>query len=42
MQWATIPANVHHDVPGQVAKAGQITDLHPAPSYVEELKRKFS
>ena len=29
---------VGHDVPGQVAKAGLITDLHPAPSYVAELR----
>jgi hydroxymethylglutaryl-CoA lyase len=29
---------VGHDVPGQVAKAGRITDLHPAPSYVAELR----
>jgi hydroxymethylglutaryl-CoA lyase len=26
-----LPAIVGHDVPGQVAKAGRITDLHPAP-----------
>jgi hydroxymethylglutaryl-CoA lyase len=26
-----LPALVGHDVPGQVAKAGRITDLHPAP-----------
>jgi hydroxymethylglutaryl-CoA lyase len=26
-----LPAIVGHDVPGQVAKAGKITDLHPAP-----------
>lgn len=28
---------VGHDVPGQVAKAGPITRLHPAPAYVAEL-----
>lgn len=33
-----LPAIVGHDVPGQVAKAGRITDLHPAPAYVSELK----
>ena len=33
-----MPQIVGHDVPGQVAKAGRITDLHPAPSYVAELK----
>jgi hydroxymethylglutaryl-CoA lyase len=26
-----LPAIVGHEVPGQVAKAGKITDLHPAP-----------
>jgi hydroxymethylglutaryl-CoA lyase len=26
-----LPQIVGHDVPGQVAKAGRITDLHPAP-----------
>jgi hydroxymethylglutaryl-CoA lyase len=26
-----LPDIVGHDVPGQVAKAGLITDLHPAP-----------
>jgi len=33
-----LPGIVGHDVPGQVAKAGLITDLHPAPSYVAELR----
>lgn len=33
---------VGHDVPGQVAKAGRITDLHPAPAGVEELRRSFA
>ena len=33
-----LPAIVGHDVPGQVAKAGRITDLHPAPASVHELK----
>ena len=37
-----LPAIVNHAVPGQVAKAGRITDLHPAPDYVAELKRGFS
>jgi hydroxymethylglutaryl-CoA lyase len=27
-----MPSIVGHEVPGQVAKAGRITDLHPAPS----------
>ena len=33
-----LPAIVGHDVPGQVAKAGRITDLHAAPASVNELK----
>ena len=38
----SLPAIVGHDVPGQVAKAGPITDLHPAPAYVAELRSQFS
>lgn len=34
-----MPAIVGHEVPGQVAKAGRITDLHPAPDYVAALRR---
>ncbi len=37
-----MPAIVGHDVPGQVAKAGPSMTLHPAPSYVAELREKFS
>ena len=37
-----LPEIVGHDVPGQVAKAGLITDLHPAPSYVAELRSQLS
>ena len=33
-----LPNIVDHDVPSQVAKAGRITDLHPTPAYVNELK----
>jgi hydroxymethylglutaryl-CoA lyase len=33
-----LPEIVGHDVPGQVAKAGRITDLHPAPASVQALK----
>ena len=33
-----LPAIVGHEVPGQVAKAGRISDLHPAPAAVHELK----
>jgi len=37
-----LPALVGHAVPGQVAKSGRITDLHPAPPSVAELKKAFS
>lgn len=37
-----LPDVVGHPVPGQVAKSGRITDLHPAPAYVHELKKEFS
>ncbi|NBS46870.1 MAG: hydroxymethylglutaryl-CoA lyase [Betaproteobacteria bacterium] len=37
-----MPQIVGHDVPGQVAKAGTIDTLHPAPAYVAELREKFS
>lgn len=37
-----LPAIVGHDVPGQVPKAGLITDLHPAPAYVAELRSQFA
>ncbi len=33
-----LPEVVGHDVPGQVAKAGLITDLHPTPPYVADLR----
>ncbi|MDB5966828.1 MAG: hydroxymethylglutaryl-CoA lyase [Polaromonas sp.] len=33
-----MPEIVGHAVPGQVAKAGLITDLHPAPDYVASLR----
>ena len=33
-----LPGIIGHDVPGQVAKAGRITDLHAPPAYVEELR----
>ena len=36
-----MPQIVGHDVPGQVAKAGRITDLHPAPASVAEIKETF-
>jgi hydroxymethylglutaryl-CoA lyase len=37
-----LPQTVCHDVPGQVARAGLITDLHPAPPYVAELRSQFT
>lgn len=37
-----LPQIVDHDVPGQVAKAGRITDLHPAPASVAELRKAFA
>jgi len=33
-----LPLIVRHPVPGQVAKAGGICDLHPTPAYVEDLR----
>jgi hydroxymethylglutaryl-CoA lyase len=33
-----MPNIVGHEVPGQVAKAGRISDLHAPPSYVAELR----
>ncbi len=37
-----MPDIVGHAVPGQVAKAGRITDLHPAPAGVAELRAAFT
>ncbi|WP_341921585.1 hydroxymethylglutaryl-CoA lyase [Polaromonas sp. YR568] len=37
-----MPDIVGHEVPGQVAKAGRITDLHPAPDFVKALREQFS
>ena len=37
-----MPEIVGHTVPGQVAKSGRITDLHPAPESVEQLRKEFS
>jgi len=33
-----LPKIVGHDVPGQVAKAGRATDLHPVPDFVAGLR----
>jgi hydroxymethylglutaryl-CoA lyase len=37
-----MPDIVGHEVPGQVAKAGRIEDLHPAPAFVAELREQFA
>jgi hydroxymethylglutaryl-CoA lyase len=37
-----LPSIVGREVPGQVAKSGRITDLHPAPESVAQLKKEFS
>lgn len=37
-----MPTIVGHEVPGQVAKAGRVSDLHPPPPYVAELRRRFA
>jgi hydroxymethylglutaryl-CoA lyase len=37
-----LPAIVGHEVPGQVAKAGRIVDLHPAPPEVAERRAQFA
>ncbi len=34
-----LPMIVGHDVPGQIAKAGLSCDLHPAPAYVDDLRK---
>ncbi|MEP6557258.1 MAG: hydroxymethylglutaryl-CoA lyase, partial [Burkholderiales bacterium] len=33
---------VGHDVPGQVAKAGRSSELHPAPAAVAELRAQVA
>jgi len=38
----SLPQIVGHDVPGQVAKAGLSTDLHPPPASVAELRKAFA
>lgn len=37
-----LPEILGHEVPGQVAKSGRTTDLHPAPESVAQLKKEFS
>jgi hydroxymethylglutaryl-CoA lyase len=34
-----LPALVGHEVPGQLAKAGLVSDLHPVPAHVADLRR---
>jgi hydroxymethylglutaryl-CoA lyase len=36
----TLPGIVGHEVPGQVAKAGRIGDLHPEPAWLAEVRLK--
>lgn len=36
----SLPAIVGHDVPGQVAKAGRITDLHPEPGWLADVRNR--
>jgi hydroxymethylglutaryl-CoA lyase len=35
-----LPAMLGHDVPGQVAKAGKISDLHAAPAWLDEVRER--
>lgn len=37
-----LPGIVGHSVPGQVAKAGRILDLHPEPDFVADIRSKFA
>ena len=37
-----LPKVVGHEVPGQVAKAGRILDLHPEPDFVADIRSKFA
>ena len=37
-----MPQIVGHEVPGQVAKAGRIEELHPAPGFVATLREQLS
>lgn len=37
-----LPQIVGHEVPGQVAKAGRILDLHPEPDFVADIRSKFA
>jgi hydroxymethylglutaryl-CoA lyase len=35
-----LPAILRHDVPGQVAKAGKVSDLHPRPEWFAEVAER--
>ena len=35
-----LPGLIGHDIPGQIAKAGQRLDLHPAPADVEAIRER--
>ncbi len=37
-----LPQIVGHEVPGQIAKAGRISDLHAAPAYIDELRKEWA
>jgi hydroxymethylglutaryl-CoA lyase len=36
----SLPDLVRHEVPGQVAKAGRISDLHPEPAWLPEVRAR--
>jgi hydroxymethylglutaryl-CoA lyase len=35
-----LPWMIGHDVPGQVAKARKVSDLHPVPQWLAEIKTR--
>ncbi len=37
-----LPSIVGHEVPGQVAKAGRIQDLHPEPEYIHDIRSRYA
>jgi hydroxymethylglutaryl-CoA lyase len=37
-----LPGIVGHEVPGQVAKAGRIQDLHPEPDYIHDIRSRYA
>ena len=36
----SLPGIVGHEVPGQVVKAGRLSDLHPEPDWLPEVRAK--